>query len=117
MNKRHKNSPDDALRNLDGLLPDLEALYKDVHSHPELSMQEERTAGVAADHLRAAGFEVTTGVGKTGVVGLLRNGEGPTVMLRADMDALPVQEATGLPYASRVTATDSAGRSVPVMHA
>ena len=71
-------------------LPDLEALYKDVHSHPELSMQETRTAGLAADRLRAAGYEVTTGVGKTGVVGLLRNGEGPTVMLRADMDALPV---------------------------
>src|SRR5580658_10814468 len=110
-------SPDSALRDLERLLPDLEALYKDVHSHPELSMQETRTAGLAAERLRAAGYEVTTGVGKTGVVGLLRNGDGPTVMLRADMDALPVQEATGLPYASRVTATDSAGKSVPVMHA
>ena len=88
--------------NLEKLLPELEALYKDVHSHPELSMQETRTAALAADHLRAAGFEVTTGVGKTGVVGLLRNGEGPTVMLRADMDALPVEEATGLPYASKM---------------
>src|SRR5436189_3225209 len=103
--------------NLDGLLPDLEVLYKDVHSHPELSMQETRTARLAADHLRTAGYEVTTGVGKTGVVGLLRNGEGPTMMLRADMDALPVQEATGLPYASNVTATDNAARSVAVMHA
>src|SRR5271168_4773329 len=103
--------------NLEKLLPELEALYKDVHAHPELSMQETRTAALAADRLRAAGFEVTTGVGKTGVVGLLRNGEGPTVMLRADMDALPVQEATGLPYASKVTATDSTGKSVPVMHA
>src|SRR6202011_1510961 len=111
------NSSDPALRNLDALLPDLADLYKDVHSHPELSMQETRTAGLAADHLRAAGFEVTAGVGKTGVVGLLRNGEGPTVMLRADMDALPVQEATGLPYASKATATDAAGRTVPVMHA
>lgn len=82
------------------LLDDLEALYKDVHSHPELSMQEERTAGLAAERLRAAGFEVTTAIGKTGVVGLLRNGEGPTVMLRADMDALPVSEQTGLDYAS-----------------
>jgi amidohydrolase len=108
---------DPLLANLDGLLPELETIYKDIHSHPELSMQEERTAGVAADHLRAAGYEVTTGVGKTGLVGLLRNGEGPTVMLRADMDALPVQEATGLPYASKVTATDSTGKSVPVMHA
>lgn len=105
------------LANLNALLPDLETIYKDIHSHPELSMQENRTAGVAAEHLREAGYEVTTGVGKTGVVGLLRNGEGPTVMLRADMDALPVQEATGLPYASKVTATDSAGKTVPVMHA
>lgn len=107
---------DPVLRNLDGLLPDLEALYKDVHSHPELSMQETRTAGLAADRLRAAGYEVTTGVGKTGVVGLLRNGEGPTVMLRADMDALPIQEATGLAYASKATATDREGNTVPVAH-
>jgi len=103
----------DALRSM---LPQLEALYKDVHSHPELSMQEKRTAALAADHLRAAGFEVTTGVGVTGVVGVLRNGDGPTVMLRADMDALPVEEATGLPYASKVTATDREGKVVPVSH-
>ena len=81
-------------------LDDLEGLYKDVHRHPELSMQEERTAALAAERLQKAGFEVTTGVGKTGVVGVLRNGEGPTVMLRADMDALPVSEQTGLDYAS-----------------
>jgi amidohydrolase len=105
------------LANLGKLVPDLESVYKDIHSHPELSMQETRTAGIAADRLRAAGYEVTTGVGKSGVVGLLRNGAGPGVMLRADMDALPVQEATGLPYASKVTATDSTGRTVPVMHA
>src|ERR1700722_7396302 len=105
------------LENLDGLLAELETIYKDIHSHPELSMQEERTAGVAANHLRAAGYEVTSGVGKTGVVGLLRNGDGPTGMLRAALDAVPVQEAAGLPYASKVTATDSAGKSVPVMHA
>src|SRR5947209_20038240 len=98
-----QRSADKILTNLNGLLPDLERIYKDIHSHPELSMQETRTAGVAADHLRAAGYEVTTGVGNTGVVGLLRNGDGPTVMLRADMDALPVKEATGLPYASTVT--------------
>src|SRR3974390_2232809 len=98
------SSSDTVLRNLDSLLPDLEALYKDVHSHPELSMQETRTAGLAADRLRASGYEVTTGVGKTGVVGILRNGDGPTVMLRADMDALPVRETTGLPYASTVAA-------------
>lgn len=96
---------------------DLEALYKDIHSHPELSMQEQRTSGLAAERLRAAGFEVTDGVGKTGVVGILENGEGPTVMLRADMDALPVKEDTGLPYASSVTATDEEGNETPVMHA
>src|ERR1700741_5212211 len=110
------SSSDPVLRNLNELLPDLEALYKDVHSHPELSMQETRTAGLVADRLRAAGYEVTTGVGKTGVVGLLRNGDGPTVMLRADMDALPIQEATGLPYASKATATDREGNTVPVSH-
>jgi metal-dependent amidase/aminoacylase/carboxypeptidase family protein len=85
------STSESVLANLNGLLPGLATIYKDIHSHPELSMQETRTAGVAADHLRALGYEVTTGVGKTGVVGLLRNGEGPTVMLRADMDALPVQ--------------------------
>src|SRR5215472_1983920 len=116
MSKTEATSSDPALRNLDGLLSDLEAFYKDVHSHPELSMQETRTAGLAADQLRAAGYEVTAGVGKTGVVGLLRNGEGPTVMLRADMDALPIQEVTGLPYASNATAADREGNTVPVSH-
>ena len=114
MNTNEANPSDLALRNLEGLLPDLAEFYKDVHSHPELSMQETRTAKLAADRLRAAGYEVTTGVGKTGVVGLLRNGDGPTVMLRADMDALPVEEATGLPYASKITATDHDGNTVPV---
>ena len=114
-----KTSTDDnaGLKQLDGLLPDLQKLYTDIHAHPELSMQETRTAGIAADRLRTAGYEVTTGVGKTGVVGLLRNGDGPTVMLRADMDALPVKEATGLPYASSVSTTDREGKTVPVMHA
>ena len=116
MSKTQATSSDMVLRNLDHLLPDLEALYKDVHSHPELSMQEVRTADLAADRLRAAGYEVTTGVGKTGVVGLLRNGDGPTVMLRADMDALPIEEATGLPYASKVKAKDREGKTVPVGH-
>lgn len=104
------------LANLDAMLPELETIYKDIHAHPELSMQETRTAGVAANHLKASGFEVTTGVGKTGVVGILRNGDGPTVMLRADMDALPIQEATGLPYASAVTATGPDGKISPVAH-
>src|SRR5689334_11383161 len=104
------------LANLNLLLPDLESVYKDLHSHPELSMEENRTARIVADRLRAAGYEVTTGVGRTGVVGLLRNGDGPTVMLRADMDALPIKEATDLPYASNVTAKDRDGNTVPVGH-
>ena len=116
MSETKASSSDAALQNLDGLLPNLEALYKDVHSHPELSMQETRTAGLAADRLRASGYEVTTGIGKTGVVGILRNGDGPIVMLRADMDALPIQEATGLPYQSNATATNRDGETVPVSH-
>ena len=117
MNTATTKASDPVLSNLDAALPDLEALYKDVHAHPELSMQETRTAALAADRLRAAGFEVTTGVGNTGVVGLLRNGDGPTVMLRADMDALPVEEATGAAYASKLQAADPDGKAVPVMHA
>ncbi|MBW8740364.1 MAG: M20/M25/M40 family metallo-hydrolase, partial [Streptomyces turgidiscabies] len=81
-------------------LPTLEDLYRDLHRHPELSLAEHRTAGLLAESLRKSGYETTEGVGGTGVVGVLRNGEGPTVLLRADMDALPVHEETGLPYAS-----------------
>src|SRR5271169_1003407 len=110
------NKPTEILASLATLLPELEAVYKDIHAHPELSMQETRTAGIAANHLKVLGFEVTSGVGKTGVVGILHNGDGPTVMLRADMDALPIKEATGLPYASTVTGTDPTGKSVPVAH-
>jgi len=117
MNAEKQKRPGNILANLNSLLPELESVYKDLHSHPELSMQENRTARIAADRLRAADYEVATGVGKTGVVGLLRNGDGPIIMLRADMDALPVKEATGLPYASSATATDSEGKTVPVMHA
>ena len=98
------------------LLPELEAVYKDLHQHPELSMQEVRTAKVAADWIERFGYEVSRNVGKTGVVGVLRNGAGPTVMLRADMDALPMTEATGLPYASTVKATDDDGATVGVFH-
>jgi metal-dependent amidase/aminoacylase/carboxypeptidase family protein len=76
-----------------------------------------RPSQLAADHLRAAGYEVTAGIGKTGVVGLPRNGDGPTIMLRADMDAPPVKEATGVPYPSNVTAAGREGKTVPVMHA
>src|SRR4051812_25940030 len=102
---------------LAAIMGELEDLYRDVHAHPELSMQEHRTATKAAERLRTAGYEVTTGVGGTGVVGLLANGDGPTVMLRADMDALPIKEATGLPYASTATATGPDGNEVAVMHA
>jgi amidohydrolase len=82
------------------LLPDLRALYEDLHAHPELSFEEHRTAGILAERLRGLGYEVTTEVGRTGVVATLDNGDGPTVLLRADIDALPVTEDTGLAYAS-----------------
>src|SRR5437016_2657015 len=117
MHAEKTSASDTLVAHINDLLPGLESFYTDVHAHPELSMQETRTAGLAADRLRANGFDVTTGVGKTGVVGLLDNGDGPGVMLRADMDALPVREETGLPYASTVTATDYNGKTVPVMHA
>jgi len=101
---------------IDALLPELEAIYKDLHQHPELSMQEVRTASVVADYVAKLGYEVTRNVGVTGVVAVLRNGEGPTVMLRADMDALPMAEATGLPYASTVRMADEDGIEVGVAH-
>ncbi|MBL9216594.1 MAG: amidohydrolase [Opitutaceae bacterium] len=97
--------------------PSLEAIYRDLHAHPELSFLEVRTAGIVANELRALGITVTEHVGNTGVVGVLRNGQGPTVMVRADMDALPIREETGLPYASKVEMDDLAGRRQPVMHA
>nr|WP_233576317.1 amidohydrolase [Saccharopolyspora rhizosphaerae] len=108
---------DDVFGRLDEIRGDLTALYKDLHAHPELSFQEHRTAAEVARRLGDLGFEVTTGVGGTGVVGVLRNGAGPTVLLRADFDALPVLEQTGLDYASRERATSSDGSDVPVMHA
>ncbi len=95
----------------------LEGLFLDFHRNPELSGLEVRTAGIIAAQLRALGYEVTTGVGGTGVVAVLRNGDGPTVMLRADMDGLPIRENSGLPYASSVTQTDTDGTEKPVMHA
>ena len=98
------------------LLSELEGIYKDIHANPELAMQEQRTAGIAAEWLRKQGYEVTEGVGGTGVVGVLRNGEGATVLLRADMDALPMQENTGLPYASKKVVTDPDGQNMPVAH-
>ncbi|MBD8606426.1 amidohydrolase [Aeromicrobium sp. CFBP 8757] len=95
----------------------LEDVYRDLHAHPELSFAEKRTAGVAAVWLRTLGYEVETGVAVTGVVGVLRRGPGPVVLLRADMDALPVEESTGLSYASDRRARGPDGDDVPVMHA
>jgi amidohydrolase len=94
-----------------------EQFYRELHAHPELSHQETVTSSKVAGRLRDGGYEVHEHVGGTGVVGLLRNGKGPAVLLRADMDALPVKEATGLAYASDVMSTDADGNSVPVMHA
>jgi hippurate hydrolase len=106
------------LDGLEEIRADLAVLYRDLHQHPELSLQETRTAGLLAQRLRALGFdEVAEGVGGTGVVGVLRSGQGPVVMLRADIDALPVEEKTGLPYASASRGVDQHGSNVPVMHA
>lgn len=91
-------------------------IYRDLHTHPELSFQETRTASIIAERLRSWGYQVSTGVGGTGVVGILENGPGPTALLRADMDGLPLLEKTGLDYASSVRATDRLGNDVPVMH-
>ncbi len=96
---------------------ELSRIYRDLHMHPELSFQETRTAAIAAERLTAWGFDVTTGVGGTGVVAILDNGPGPTALLRADMDGLPVSEQTGLDYASAQRGTDREGNDVPVMHA
>ncbi len=109
----------------DAELPSLLAIYKDVHAHPELSGHEERTAALVAKELRAAGCQVTEHLGKhensnfksSGVVGVMKNGDGPTVLVRTDMDALPVEEETGLAYASKVVAKNDEGKDVHVMHA
>ncbi len=98
-------------------MPDLLEIYRDLHAHPELSLQETRSASIMAREARKLGFTVTEGVGGTGLVAVLENGPGPVVLLRADMDALPVEEETGLPYASRVRATSQAGVESGVMHA
>ncbi|MFI0507293.1 amidohydrolase [Streptomyces albogriseolus] len=105
------------LAGLDTIRSEVESLYRELHRHPELGLREHRTARRAADALRDAGYDVTEGIGGTGVVGVLRNGDGPVVMGRADMDALPVREQTGLPYASTVTGTDGDGGEQSVMHA
>jgi amidohydrolase len=102
---------------IDAIFPDVDALYVDLHRSPELAFQEVQTAGKLAARLKALGFDVTTGVGKTGVVGILKNGSGPTVMLRTELDALPVEEKTGLPFASTIVTKNAAGQTTPVMHA
>ncbi len=102
---------------VNAVYPDVEVLYLDLHRNPQLSLHEQQTAAKLAERLKVLGYEVTTGVGGTGVVAVLRNGQGPTVLLRTDMDALPVEEKTGLPYASQVVVKGDSGAMVPVMHA
>jgi hippurate hydrolase len=99
------------------VLPDVESLYLDLHRNPEISLFEKQTADKLAQRMKALGYDVTTGVGGTGVVAILKNGPGPTVLIRAELDALPMPERTGLPYASTVTMKNAAGATVPVMHA
>jgi len=106
-----------ASKEIDAVYPDAYALYLDLHQSPELSGHETQTAAKLAGHLRALGYDVTEHVGGTGIVAVLKNGSGPTVMLRTELDALPVEEKTGLPYASKVRTKDDSGRDVPAMHA
>jgi hippurate hydrolase len=106
-----------SLQEVDAVYPDAHALYLDIHENPELSSHEVQTAAKLAARLRGLGYELTEHVGGTGIVAILKNGAGPTVMLRTELDALPVEEKTGLAYASKVHAKDDAGRDVPVMHA
>ena len=102
---------------IDGIYSDIESLYIDLHQNPELGFQETRTAATLAARMKTLGFEVTSGVGGTGLVAVLKNGAGPTVMLRTELDALPIKEKTGLPFASTVIAKTAGGLTVPVMHA
>jgi amidohydrolase len=102
---------------VDAIYPDIETFYIDLHRNPELAFQEVRTSGKLAAFTKALGYDVTTGVGKTGVVAVMKNGPGPTVMLRTELDALPVEEKTGLPFASTVIGKTATGQSTPVMHA
>jgi len=104
-------------KEVENIYPDAHALYLDLHQNPELSTHETQTAAKLAGRLRSLGYDVTEHVGGTGIVAILKNGAGPTVMLRTELDALPVEEKTGLSYASKVRAKDDAGRDVPVMHA
>jgi hippurate hydrolase len=112
-----KNSTEQIKTLIDKNYPSLEKLYTDIHANPELSLKEEKTAARLAKEFRDAGFEVTEKIGGTGVVAVLKNGEGKTLLLRTELDALPVKEQTGAPYASTLTALDPNGKEVPVMHA
>jgi amidohydrolase len=109
--------PPEFTAQLDKDYPSIEALYQDLHRNPELAFNEHQTAKKLAERVKALGFEVTTGVGGTGVVAILKNGPGPIAMLRTEIDALPVLEKTGLPFASTVTTKNAAGETVPTMHA
>ncbi len=100
----------------DAIYPDIEKLYVDLHRNPELGFHEQRTAATLAARVKPLGYEVTTGVGGTGIVAILKNGPGPTVMLRTELDALPILEKTGLPFASTATTKNDAGETVPVAH-
>ena len=108
---------DDILAGYESLRAGQEAFYKDLHQHPELSHAEHRTARRVAEQLQDAGLTIASGIGGTGVVGVLANGSGPAVLLRCELDALPLREATGAPYASTATASDASGQEVPVDHA
>src|ERR1700723_1672145 len=111
------NSSTPRSQEVDAVYPAAHDFYLDLHEHPELSSHETQTAAKLAERLRSLGYDVTEHVGGTGVVAILKNGAGPTVMLRTELDALPVEEKTGLPYASKVHSKDDGGHEVPVMHA
>jgi amidohydrolase len=111
------SATDDVLAGYEALRPDQEAFYQDLHRHPELSHAEHRTARQVGERLRDDGFSIASGIGGTGVAAVLANGNGPTVLLRCELDALPLREATGAPYASTVTVQDAAGHEVPTDHA
>ena len=109
------------LRSADNFLrdhyPSLDKLYKHLHQNPELSLQEEKTSATIASELEGLGFEVIRNIGAYGLAGIYKNGKGPTVLIRTDMDALPLEEKTGLPYASKAKAINAAGNETHVMHA
>src|ERR687887_1508833 len=102
---------------VNAIYPEIEKLYADLHRNPELAFHEQRTAAELAERVKALGYDVTTGIGGTGIVAILKNGPGLAVMLRTELDALPIEEKTGLPFASAVKTKNAAGEAIPVMHA